>query len=561
MSIRNTIINSMWAGGALRDASSFNRHLADPRNVQLAILRRLLRQNRDTAFGKEHGFGRIAGYDDYRGRVPVRTYEELHPWIERTMNGEANVLTREGVLLFEPTGGSTTGSKLIPYTRSLKREFQRAVAPWIVDIFKTLPAAMKGRSYWSITPIAAGQSCTPGGIPIGFEDDTGYLGRVGNLVKQVFAMPPEIKLVRDAETFWYATSYFLLRADDLAIISVWNPSFLKLIVETIDRNLENLVRDLRDGLPTRYVAAWPTSVRRRIKAAPARAKAVEAAFAGDASHRFTRSWQRLQLVSCWADGSSRYAAEDIASYFPGVRVQAKGLVATEGIISLPQFSVQGHVPAYTAHLLEFLDENGQARLLDEIEKDETYTVVMTTGGGLSRYNLRDKVQVTGKHKGLPLIRFLGRDAVCDMVGEKLNETHVCRVIEVALGVLRIRASFALLAPTSGGGEVYYVLYLQLKDRLSDVGIDRLAGRVEDGLNDNFHYEYARKIGQLSKLRVFVIDRDANEAFLERCTDEGRRLGDIKHAFLDQRADWNDHFEGRFVGGKATSDRQVRSMGE
>src|SRR6266852_4437688 len=67
--------------------------------------------------------------------------------------GEPNVLTRDPVLLLEPTSGSTGGEKLIPYTASLRREFQRAVAAWIGDLFRQRPAVRRGRAYWSLSPV------------------------------------------------------------------------------------------------------------------------------------------------------------------------------------------------------------------------------------------------------------------------------------------------------------------------------------------------------------------------------------------------------------------------
>ena len=49
---------------------------------------------------------------------------EIEPWIERIGRGEPNVLTTEPVLMMEKTSGSSGAAKYIPYTRSLRREFQ-----------------------------------------------------------------------------------------------------------------------------------------------------------------------------------------------------------------------------------------------------------------------------------------------------------------------------------------------------------------------------------------------------------------------------------------------------
>lgn len=53
------------------------------------------------------------------------------------------------------TRRGTQASKLIPYTTSLKAEFQRGLGAWIADLYAGKPTLMSGRAYWSITPPAA----------------------------------------------------------------------------------------------------------------------------------------------------------------------------------------------------------------------------------------------------------------------------------------------------------------------------------------------------------------------------------------------------------------------
>ena len=60
--------------------------------------------------------------------MPLTTADDYRDDIERIAAGAANVLTAEPVRLLEPTSGTTGGEKLIPYTASLRRQFQWAVA-------------------------------------------------------------------------------------------------------------------------------------------------------------------------------------------------------------------------------------------------------------------------------------------------------------------------------------------------------------------------------------------------------------------------------------------------
>ena len=60
--------------------------------------------------------------------MPLARYEDFQTDIERIAAGEPSVLTADKVLLLQPTSGTTGGEKLIPYTASLRREYQRAAS-------------------------------------------------------------------------------------------------------------------------------------------------------------------------------------------------------------------------------------------------------------------------------------------------------------------------------------------------------------------------------------------------------------------------------------------------
>ena len=81
--------------------------------------------------------------------------------------------------------------------------------------------------------MTARKSATAGGIPIGFEDDTFYLGGWRRLAQAVMAVPSHVRFLSDMEAFRYATLLFLIRVRSLKLVSVWNPTFLSLLVERL----------------------------------------------------------------------------------------------------------------------------------------------------------------------------------------------------------------------------------------------------------------------------------------------------------------------------------------
>src|SRR5262249_17293509 len=158
----------------------------------------ILQRNRDTDFGRRHGFARITDPHVYQDRVPLSSYPDYTEAIGRIASGERNVLTHDPVLLLEPTSGSTGGEKWIPYTSVLGRPFQRAMAAWIHYLFRHRPGARGGRAYWSISPAFGRARRTPGGIPIGFDDDTAYLGALERrAMRHVLAVPPAVARLAD----------------------------------------------------------------------------------------------------------------------------------------------------------------------------------------------------------------------------------------------------------------------------------------------------------------------------------------------------------------------------
>lgn len=85
--------------------------------VQNAVLKKLLQQAKDTAFGKDHQFSTITSYEEFKNKVPVADYEDLKTYIERVKDGESDVLWKGKPLYFAKTSGTTSGTKYIPLTK------------------------------------------------------------------------------------------------------------------------------------------------------------------------------------------------------------------------------------------------------------------------------------------------------------------------------------------------------------------------------------------------------------------------------------------------------------
>lgn len=550
--LRCRIANRLWYLSCLREARAFHRGLDAVAATQERLLLEMLRANRFTTFGQEHGFARIGSVREYQQALPLRDYQDFVPLIERIRRGETNVLTAEPVLLLEPTGGSSGGSKLIPYTAGIKRQFQRGIAPWIADLFRNHPGLLNGESYWSVTPVVTRAAVEQGTVPIGFEDDSEYVGGLGKwLVRAVQAVPEELKQVSDMESFWYLTLLLLLRSRDLTLISIWNPTFLTILDQHLQRWWLRLADDIASGgltLPLPLEPALAEKLRRQHRPDSRRGAEIRRACVAGASRAevYRLLWPHLRLLSCWQDGAAAALApaQELGRLFPEVTVQGKGLIATEGFFTLPLSGVTGCLPAIRSHFLEFLPEDGGGiRLLHELEADRTYSLVVTTAGGLYRYRMHDLVRVTGFFRGAPLLRFVGKEGhISDRFGEKLHEEHVRTVLDRTATRIRLNTKFSLLAfegqPTPG-----YVYFVE-DGPSTDEQLLQAAALIDELLKENFHYRYCRDLGQLAAVQVFRIDGDGQLCYIKACCQRGQRLGDVKPLALQRVSGWCEIFAGR-----------------
>lgn len=95
--------------------------------IQEGIRAELVKQAKDTAFGKANQFAGIRNYQDFKTQVPIQDYEGLKPYIERIKAGEENVLWQGKPIYFAKTSGTTSGVKYIPITKaSIPNHFNTA---------------------------------------------------------------------------------------------------------------------------------------------------------------------------------------------------------------------------------------------------------------------------------------------------------------------------------------------------------------------------------------------------------------------------------------------------
>ncbi len=561
------LANAAWVGLSLGDAWRWRQAAGQVAATQERTLYRILRDNEATQYGQRYGFAHIRSVAGFQQALPLIGYDDIAGQIAQIASGGQGVLTAEPVRLLEPTSGSTAATKLIPYTGSLKAEFQRGIGPWVVSTFLRQPGLFPGQAWWSATPVVARNRLSAGGIPIGFEEESEYFGSAqSRLIRSLMAVPGAVKLIDNMDAFRYVTLLFLLRSRSLRLVSVWNPTFPMLILGPLDKWWPRLVDDIEKGSlspPSPLDADLHVHLAHANRADPRRAAEIRdlcrgASWDNDdgrgALHR--RLWPRLGLMSCWADGNAATYAARLSRLFPQARLQPKGLLATEGFVSFPLDGQPGHALSLGSHFFEFLPTEANAqpdqstsgqecRLAHELDVGGHYEVVITTGGGLYRYRLGDVVQVVGHYRQCPLLRFVGRaGAVSDWFGEKLNERHVASALDDLLAQRGWQPAFVMLACAAQHPQPAYTLFIEQpfieQPELSETLLRPLAEELDERLQENFHYKYCRRLGQLHPVRICPVTNGL-ERYIAACVAHGQRAGDVKPVALDGGDGWGEVF--------------------
>ena len=489
----------------------FQQALNAPEQFQRQQLREILQANQHTEFGQRYRFSAMADINEFQERVPLHSYKAIQADVQRMAAGAQAILCRDAAIAFETTGGSSGGAKLIPQTAEGLRSVQRGILPWLGDLLTHRPQLSHGRAYWSISPATRSASVTRGGIPIGLCSDAAYFGsRLGQAIESLLAVPPEIAATTEVDAWRYRTVRALLATADLTFISVWSPTFLLQVMAEIKRSRDRLLSDLSSLYPQRV---------QRLKAA----------IRGD-SLDTQAIWPKLDTISCWTGAAAHRFIPALRRTFPQAWIQGKGLLATEGVVTIPLVEARYPVLAVQSGFYEFIDPQGTVRLAHQLDANRCYRVVLTTAAGLYRYDLGDQVQVRGRYGQTPLLEFVGRAGlVSDLCGEKLTESFCLSCFE------RVRRDYAgdglMTLVASPRPPVGYLLLVDAADS-SPTLATTLAQRLDRELMANPQYAYARKLGQLAPLipcrAPMLIDR-----YIRDRLEQGSSLGDIKPPVLLQ----------------------------
>jgi len=461
---------------------SFKKALKNPRKYQEFLLKRIIYESKQVKALREKTFLK----ENFQSSASLN-YSDYAEYVSNSLRGGKNEAVYGKIQFFEKTSGSSSGSKEIPYTYKTMWDFFQMILVWIHDLTISHFSLESFKTFLSISASFQDNERTKR-----IEDDSEYLPFFFRKVfKKHILIPEDLKKTKDIKEYDDKLLSYLVEQEALEIISIWNPTYLLVYLEKLEHIYPSLKKESkRKNLPNSF----------RLTA-----------------EDLSRLWPNLKLISLWGDASAKESFLEVSRLFPTVNIQKKGLLSTEFPVSIPLHRRgNGHYPLVHLVYYEFKAQ-GKIYRLDEVDKNKEYVLILSKPGGFIKYDTNDRVRIIDFEGDVPIFEFIGRDKfVSDLVGEKLNESHVEKVLKANL------KGFSFLEATREEEKLFYKLYTS-DQSCNGHDIDLL-------LSANVHYNYARKIKQLAPLEV-QISPSPEMLYMKKMQGKGLKLGDIKKSHL------------------------------
>lgn len=448
----------------------------NPAPVQKKILLEIVRKNRNTVFGRDHGFATIRTCDDFRRQVPIRNATEYGTYLKRCYQGEPGVLTEEAPYFFAMTAGSTGDYKYIPLTRRFKKELDRSVYAFYHLLETNCPEFRSAPIQFFVGSAEGGQS--PGGVPQGFVSGFNYKN-LPAFIRRKFVVPYWVFTLTDMDDRFYAMGRFLVSNRTVAGFGGFSPLAMMNMAKTLLRALPTLEQDIALGTLT-LTQPLPRNVftpaqRPTFKPDPALAQQIAtwATANRPVSELMQLLFPQLKYVASWMGGNMSYTMDSLLQFIGNKPIHEMPYSASEGLFGIPcRLGQEGGIAAVTGHFLEYVREsdidqkNPHVLCAWELEEGQHYYQIVTTSAGLYRYNMEDLIRVCGFYNQTPLVQFVSKKArQISIANERINENDVTEAFRATCEQLHLHFEHFVLFPTH---DQHYCLVVESNDKdLSD----------------------------------------------------------------------------------------------
>lgn len=527
----------------------FEASIKNPLKAQEEVLFKYLRRNKNTEYGRRYNFAGIRSIEDYKAAVPINNYEAVRPYVDKMARGEQNILTKDKVIFFGVTSGTTNKPKLIPATNYSEKVKGALLDLWSYYISRDHPGVLDGKILAIVSPEVEGK--TDADIPFGAESGYSYRTLPKPIVG-LYSLPYEVFEIEDYE----ARHYAILRISiehNISNIATLNPNTIVLLCHKIERWQDLIIDDIALGTLSDRLEIAPhirKIIERGLKPNPQRADELKKMLEKNGKLLPKNFWPNLKLIECWQGGMMKLYLKEIENYFGYVPKRDIGCVSTEARTSIPvKDDTPSGVLAIQTNFYEFIpredigNREKYTLLCTELKEGREYFIVVTTAGGLYRYNIDDIIKVTGFLDKTPLIEFVQKGlGATSLAGEKLYESHVNEAIARVLEREKILLEFFCAVARPLDGPRYSFLVEFSGAAPTDKDAVRILISIEEELcRQNSEYDYTRQAQLLGSPVMKILKKGSFENYRARRIAGGAQEGQFKAPGLTSDPDFENNF--------------------
>jgi len=328
----------------------------NPLDAQREVLQDLVTSAQYTEFGRKYGFSQLFTTKSFKESVPIHEYEDLKPYIERTMNGEQNVLWNTPIYWFAKSSGTTSEkSKFIPVSDESLQDGHYKASKDVLSF------------YYQFNPDS--ELLTGKGLVIGGSHNINPMNseaQYGDLSAVLLQNTP----------FW---GHWLRTPDlSIALMDEWESKIEKLAASTVKENVTSI-----SGVPT-----WTLVLFKRILEMTGKKTMHEV-------------WPSLELYMHGGVSFTPYK-EQFRKIIGKDINYLEMYNASEGFFAAQDVPGEEGMLLFTDHgiFMEFMPvseygkKHPQTISLQDVELGKNYALIISTNGGLWRYLLGDTIQFT-----------------------------------------------------------------------------------------------------------------------------------------------------------------------
>lgn len=385
------IINSFLSPYLKKRIASIKYFMDNPMECQLNILKDILLKSKNTVYGKKYNFQEIDNYEDFKNRVPLVTYEEYQPLIERARQGEKDIIWPGKIEWFAKSSGTTNAkSKFIPISKENLEECHYKAGK---DLFAI---------YGSNNPETQIFSCKNLRLGGTREKYEGYHTKFGDLSAILIENLP----------FW--AEWKSVPNVNVSLMSEWESKLREIVKQTVNANVGSLT-----GVPS-----WMMVLIRRV-------------LNYTQKESINEVWNNLEVF--FHGGISFTPYEEQYSSITSKPLKYYEIYnASEGYFAMQDTNDSKDLLLLLNHGIfyefipmdEFYSENPTCYTIDNIELNKNYALIISTNGGLWRYIIGDTIKFVNKNPYR--IRVTGRTKhYINAFGEELMIENAEKALKIA----------------------------------------------------------------------------------------------------------------------------------